>query len=141
MSNKSLILLQQENLELTKENNALKITVTKLLEKIDEILHIDRTPNPNRIVLSTEQNIIEEQIDSFSAISKSRGLTLEEIRALDLLIKNKKLLDDTKSIEPDYSKVPDGSTESDLLRIAGNVEEPITKKRSKSKAGHKDPVA
>jgi len=144
MSDKSSIMIKQENLELQKENRALKDTVTRLLKEIDRVREIDRTPNPNRLVLTPEQRIISDQITYFEAISYERALTLEETRAFDLLIKNKRLLDENKVIEIDYTKVPDGKTESDLLRIAGNVEFKTPKKqkkRTKSKAGSKDPVA
>lgn len=142
----SLILLKQENLELNKENQALKTTVTKLLEEIDRLRELSRPTDPNieRIIQSPEQKIIEEQINSFETISRQRGLTLEEIRGLDLLIKNKKLLEGNKPLEPDWSKVPEGQTDSDLLRIAGNVEESTIvekPKRSKSKASTKNTVA
>jgi hypothetical protein len=141
MEEKSTLMLKQENLELHRENAALKETVTKLLKEIDRVRQIDKTPNPNRVVLTVEQRIIEDQITYFEAISYTRALTLEETRAFDLLIKNKRLLDENKPIEADYTKVPDGKTESDLLRIAGNVEFKQSKKRNKSKTGSKDPVA
>ena len=141
MAEKSLILWQQENLELENENSALKITVTKLLEELTRMKDVIRLPNNNvsKITKSTEEKIIEEQIDYLDAISAGRGLSLEETRALDLLIKNKKLLEEksNKPIETDYNEVPE--TE-DLLRIAGNVESEKPK-RSKSKTGSKDPVA
>lgn len=140
MSDKSVILIQQENLELSKENSALKVTVTKLLEEINRIREIDRTPNPNRVVLTPEQRIIDDQIRYLEAISIERVLSLEENRSFDLLIKNKRLLDENKPIEADYTKVPEESNESDLLRIAGNVEIEKPTKRIKSKTGSKDSV-
>ena len=142
MADKSLILLQQENLELQKENYALKETITKLLTEMNSVRGIDnKRNNVERITLSTEQRIIEEQIDYFEAISRERALSLEETRAFDLLIKNKRILDQNKVIEPDYTKVPEGKDESDLLRIAGDVESKTNKKRIKSKASSEDPLA
>jgi hypothetical protein len=135
---KSLILLQQENLELSKENIALKETVSKLLEELNKVRGIERrslSTNVEKIVKSLEQIIIEEQIKQLGAISVERALSLEETRALDLLIKNKRLLDPEKSIEPDYTKVPEGKTESDLLELAGSVNvEPAENRESDAAA-------
>lgn len=141
MKEKSLLLIQQENLELKQENEALKITVTKMLDEITRLRDVTLPPNPNKISLTSEQRIIDEQIRLLEIVSMSRALDLDETRTLDLFIKNKRMLDENKPIEVDYTKVPDGSTESDLMRIAGNVEEPKFKKRSKPKTGTKDPVA
>lgn len=145
MSDKSPILLQQENLELRKENQGLQETVTKLLMELDRSRGIERRPESNveRIVKSTEEIIIEEQILRLDGVSRERALTLEETRALDLLIKNKRLLDPNKPLEPDYTKVPEGQTESDLLRIAGNVEvdTPSRKSKPRAKTSSKNPLA
>jgi len=141
MADKSILLIQQENLELVKENEALKFTLTQLLEEINRLRELDKPSNPNKIQQSPELSIIEDQIASLETVSRTRGFSLEEIRGLDLLIKNKKLLEPTTPIEVDYTKVPDGQTESDLLRIAGNVELKKSKKRSKSKTSTEDPVA
>lgn len=149
MAEKSLIMIQQENLELRKENEAFKTTVTTLLNEVERLRSIERLPvDPNvvRIVLTSEQKIIEDQIDILRQQSATRALSLEEVRALDLLIKNKRLLDPDKPIEPDYTKVPEGQTESDLLRIAGNIIDvkvatPSQREsKSRAKAGKKDPV-
>lgn len=143
MSEKSLILIQQENLELSKENSALKETVTKLLEEIQRLREVSiiQSPNATRITVTPEQRIVNEQIHNYEQLSIRGPLTLDDIRALDILIKNKRLLDENKPIEPDYNIIPENKTESDLIRIAGNVEESQFKRRRKSKTGSKDPVA
>lgn len=142
MEDKSLSKLQQENLELTTENLALKEAITTLLIELDKVKLIEPRPsNVEKIVLSTEQLIIEDQINRLNTVSLQRVLSLEETRALDLLIKNKRLLEPNTPIEPDYTRVPDGQSESDLLRIAGSVESKKSPKRSKSKTSQKDPVA
>lgn len=134
MADKSLILLQQENLELRKENQALKETVTKLLTEINNIRGIEqKRTNVERIKLSPEERIIEEQIDYFEAISRERALSLEETRAFDLLIKNKRLLAPNKPIEPDYKSLAESDNNEDLLMLAGNVESEKPSKRTKSK--------
>lgn len=147
MADKSLILIQQENLELKKENQGLQETVTKLIEEINRLSCIEKRPvvtgNAEKIVKLIEEEIIEEQIKRLDVVSRQRALSLEETRALDLLIKNKRLLDPNKPIEPDYTKVPEGQTESDLLRIAGNVSESEKPRENKprTKASSKNPVA
>lgn len=131
MSDKSVIKIQQENLELSKENKALKETLTKLLIELDTSRGIERKSEAERIKLTPEQRIIEDQITYFEAISITRCLSLDETRTLDLLIKNKRLLDKEKPIEPDYTKVPDD--DSDLLRIAGNVEPEPTENQTNAR--------
>lgn len=132
--------LEVVNLQLKKENEALKDTVTILLKEIDKVREIDRS-KLIRLDLTPEQRILETQIIYMEAISRERALSLEETRALDLHIKNKRLLEDKSTINADYTKVPEGLTESDLIRIAGSVEEipkKKSKRRSKSKASSKD---
>lgn len=121
--------------EVNQENKALKETIVKLLEELDKSRAID-TSNVIRLELTPEQRILETQIHRLEAVSRERQLTLEETRALDLHIKNKRLLDDKSTINADYTKVPDGLTEADLMRIAGSAEtEPkkLKKGRGKSK--------
>jgi hypothetical protein len=132
--------LQILNLELKKENEGLKETVTLLLKEVDKLQNVDRNMVLN-LALTPEQRILEVQISNIEAISNTRLLTLEETRALDLHIKNKRLLDDKSTINADYTKVPDGLTEADLIQIAGNVDGSIkkkTKRRTKSKTSNKD---
>jgi hypothetical protein len=134
--------LQTLNLELKQENEGLKDTVTILLKEVDKLQNVDRNLILN-LALTPEQRILEVQIQNIEAISNIRLLTLEETRALDLHIKNKRLLDDKSTVNADYTKVPDGLTEADLLQIAGSVNgdsEKKSKRRGKSKTSSKDTV-
>lgn len=131
MKEKSLAKLNQENLELRKENEALQETVTKLLGELDRLIHL---PAPLHVVnssnsitipgtaermeRSTELTLVEEQIELLYATSRNRMLSLEETRALDLLIKNKRLLEPKADHEPEWKKVSESTKESDLLRLA-----------------------
>lgn len=135
MADKSSLLLKQEILELTKENKALKETIVNLLEQLNVLKLNPINPIDNKI--SNEMQIIEKQIELLNEQSKMRALSLEETRGLDLLIKNKKLLENKKSNE-DEDKVPDGQDTSDLLRIVGNVE---SIERTQPKTGKKDTMA
>jgi len=138
MIEKTLSSLKQENLELVKENEALKINVVHLLKEIEKLRSL--SVNPHLLKLTPEQRIIEDQIRFFEILSSERALSLEETRALDLLIKNKRLLDENAPIAVDPNEMPENTPESDLLRIAGNVEESKFKKRRKTKTGSKDTV-
>lgn len=145
MTEKSLVVLEQENLELKKENTGLQETVTALLQQLERLREIDKRPvvtsDVMRISKTTEEEIIEDQIKRLDEVSRQRMLSLEETRALDLLIKNKRLLDPNKPIEPDYTKVPEGQTESDLLRIAGNAESETPKSKPRAKTSQKNSMA
>jgi hypothetical protein len=138
MKDKSLAKVNQEVLELRKENEALQQTVTMLLEENERLrnLPVVRNVDSNTITLPTvqrmqrspEQEIIEEQILHLDTISRGRMLSLEETRTLDLLIKNKKLLEPKSDHEPDWKKVSDATSESDLLRLA-DVNQPEQESR------------
>ena len=133
---KSKAVLETENVELRKENKALKETITKLFRKLDNLPEESKS-NVVKLQLTPEQEILEMQNMRLQAISRERVLTLDETRKLDLHIKNKRLMEDKSTINADYKKVPEGITEKDLLEIAGNVEieefQETKQKRRKSK--------
>lgn len=145
MDDRSLVSYQQQNLELTKENEALKQTVSQLLTEIQRLRDIERGPSAAPLESTPEKRIIQLQIESYESMAKMRQLTLEEIRAVDLLIKNQNILNEIKPQEVEDVEVLDDKDMSNLLRIAGNDEqfaEPNkeTKRRSKQKTGNKNPV-
>lgn len=140
MEEKSKLLVKQENLELRKENEALKETVTKLLIEIERLRDLPAvSTNPNKIVLTTEEQIIEEQIEVYRRLSLQGPLSLDDIRGLDLLIKNKKALEKNRPIEPEYTEVSEATPEQELLKLAGNTDGKF-KRRSKQKASSENPV-
>jgi hypothetical protein len=140
MIEKSTLLVKQENLELTKENTALKETVTKLLEEVERLRNLPTlNTSVQKVNQTTEQRIIEEQIQIYQQLSFRGPLSLDDIRALDILIKNKRLLDQNKAIEPDWKDISENTSENELLRLAGDVEVKKSK-RNKSKTGSKDTV-
>lgn len=127
--------LQQENVELKDENKALKETVTQLLKeierlretKVEDYLDVDKS-------LPFEEQIVLKQIKYFMATSIERALTLDETRALDLLIKNKRAFDEKKP-KVNEDEVPEGTTDADLLRIVSNGEnQKVKKARKRSKS-------
>src|SRR4051812_1932358 len=60
----------------------------KLKHSEDLLLSFQVTP----IIKTQEQCIVEKQIDELNKLSLQRSLTTEEIKSLDILIKNKLLL-------------------------------------------------
>jgi len=109
-------------------------TVTTLLKEIERLRNIGLLPiDPD---LPPEEQIILKQINYLMAESLSRTLTLDETRSLDLLLKNKRLIEDKKP-KKNEDEVPEGTTDADLLRIVSDVEEKEEKntKGNKSKTG------
>lgn len=130
---KSTAVLEQTVVELKKENQALKETVSKLLNEVDRLRGVDKE-KVVRLELTPEQEILEMQIHRLQQVSRERALTLDETRTLDLHIKNKRLLDDKSTVNAEYSVLPADISDDELLRIAEGVEEkPKKSRRSKSK--------
>jgi hypothetical protein len=93
--------------------------VSKLCKEIDRIREIDR--KKTSLILTPEEELLEVQINNLNAISRERKLTLEEVKTLDLLIKNKRLIKKQSTSNPELSLPPELSDE-DLERIAASVE-------------------
>lgn len=147
MKEKSLATVNQENLELRKENEALQETVTMLLGEVEKYRNLPAPTvrylpaNVSRIARSAEQDIIEEQILHLDTISRARMLSLEETRTLDLLIKNKKLLEPKSDHEPEWKKASETTSESDLLRLA-DVQQPESREtESRAETSSEDTLA
>lgn len=119
---KSDAVLEVEVLELKKENRALKETVSKLLSEIERLNNIDKS-NVIKLELSPEEEILEVQIMRLQAISRERMLDINETKALDIHIKNKRLLENKSTMNADYKKVPQDVDDSELLKLAESVEE------------------
>jgi hypothetical protein len=82
-------------------------------------------PKQEQFIVSTEQSICEMEIERLRKTSMDRGLTLEETKRLDLLVKNLHIAKKgTKDIAPDYKKLPETS-EAELLQIAATPEPSI----------------
>lgn len=112
--------LEIENLKLKEKNKALDKTVTKLCEELNRVRNIDT--NVTKIFLSAEEEICVFQIEQIRAVSRERKLSLEEVKTLDLLIKNKRLMD-KKSTSNAEITLPPNLSDEELMRIAESVEE------------------
>lgn len=115
------------SLKLKSENKALQETVDKLLAEIENL----RGLAPSNLIItdiSPEQEIVDQQINLLNAISRQRQLTLDETRALDIHLKNKRMMEkkDPEAIEAEYRNLSKGLTEDDIMRIAlnGKTEDP-----------------
>jgi len=118
---KSVSVLEQKNLKLKEENRKLKDAVNQLIDRLDTL---DKNKsNLIKLELSSEELIIERQIQFLKESAMIRPLTLEETKILDLHIKNKRLLTDKSTINAKYKSLPDNMSDDELLRIAERVDE------------------
>lgn len=135
MSEKSKASLQKENVELRKHNKALEETVTILTKEVTRLQEVGHSPVDSD--LSPEEQILVKQIEYFKGLALNGPLTLDDTRAVDILLKNKRILDDKKP-KKNEDEVPEGTTDADLLRIVSNGETPVKEnkktKRRKSKS-------
>jgi negative regulator of sigma E activity len=135
---KSTDQLKKEILTLTRENRAAMLTIDRLLKdlnkKSDEIKHLQSLVSQTvpvikkdnqklSVAVSSEEEIAQTQLERLRQAAKVRSLTLEEIRAYDLLVKNKRLVLDESTInlgKNPYRYV----AEADLIQIAATEVKP-----------------
>lgn len=92
------------HLKLKEENKALKDTVSKLLAQLDKERNITASPIIQG-AFSPEMEIIELQIHRLQMLSREGKLKMEDAKILDILIKNKKLLNDEKPVDADFEEL------------------------------------
>lgn len=117
---KDLTSIELENLKLREENKSLNKTVSKLCQELNRLRDID-TATVTKLFLRPEDEILAIQIQQIQAISRERKLTLEEVKTLDLLIKNKRL-GENKSTSNSELTLPGKLSDDELMRIAESVE-------------------
>ena len=124
----------ENSIDLQQYCDAQYLTLQKQNEQIkklqDEISHLKRilasTPLVDgdivRIVASTEQEICEIEIQRLKETSMQRGLTLEETKRLDLLVKNLFLSkEQAKDVVPSFRNFSNISNDT-LIQIASTPE-------------------
>ena len=119
---KETAMLETTVLQLRQENKALKDTVTKLLAELNSVRNIDNSSIVQKN-LTAEEEICVIQIENLRALARERRLSLEEIKTLDLLVKNKRLLNKKSTSNNEFNVLPAEISEDELLRIAESVEE------------------
>lgn len=95
---------EEKMIEKLKQENAL---LKKKLKKFDAKTNISKIP--------VEELICIQEINALYEISTKRDLTLEEVRKLDLLIKNLRLIREQSTQVIDLQEIP---PDDELLRIA-----------------------
>ena len=94
----------------------------------DEIEHlkgmlVTTTTLTSSVIVSPEQAIIDAQIVLLRERGMTRELTLEEVKRLDLLIKNKKILEeDPKTLKGESKSINTNLPAAELVRIAATPE-------------------
>lgn len=123
---------------LDREAKAAMLTITKLLkdvsQKTEKIAHLEKVvakavpvivPQPDGKVvveISAELEITELQLERLKQAARIRPLTLEEVRAMDLLVKNKRLSkgESTQNLPgANYRELPD----IELMKLASKADE------------------
>lgn len=80
---------EMQFIALTMSNETIKHLEEKV-KHLEELL--DATVKTEIIIKSPEQGLVENQIERYCVIGNQRQLTAEEVKSLDVLIKNKLLL-------------------------------------------------
>lgn len=110
-----------KNHELEEFNKSQFALITKLKKENEElknrIEHLENILKGNSYGISSEELICIEQIENLKKISSKRELTLEEVKKLDLLIKNLRLIREQSTEVIDVSTAGEISDE-ELIKIA-----------------------
>lgn len=123
--------LLDENTELQQFVAAQELKVSKLEDKIKqkdaEIAHLKEmlaTSVPvldkvERIEVQDEEMIAEMQLQKLKSLAQNRELTLEEARKFEIYSKIKQNVNKNRTITPQFQRLPDNTSKTDLLQIAG----------------------
>lgn len=99
--------------------------ITELQKKVHHLEELLKSSQPiigensvERIIKSPELAIVEAQINLLTQRALTRELQLEEVKTLDILIRNKQLLSDQPTTIPGESKPKKKPSEAQLISIA-----------------------
>lgn len=109
---------QQHIEQLTEELRQRDEKIRNLEHMIQKMIPRLGSDGEGLVKITDEEVIVLEQIERLKIIAKQRQMTPDEVKMLDTLIKNKRLLQGkSTSINADYEKIKD-LDEVDLLKIA-----------------------
>jgi len=77
-----------------------------------------------------EEMIIDQQIRHLLTLSQKGSLTLEEVKILDMLIKNKRLCNHQSTLNAEFTSLPEDITDDKLMELAGSTDERTEEIRS-----------
>lgn len=83
---------------------------------------VEKQPSLIKLHITPEEIILEQQIRQLAKLSQAGSLTLEEIKMLDLLIKNKRLVNEQSTLNVDATALPPDTSVDDLVAIAGSTD-------------------
>lgn len=93
---------KDEVIKLSEENKALKLEIEQL-----KILLINSIPHVERIIVSPEEALLDSQVLMIQERSYGQELSLEDVKKLDILLKQKKIFkDEAKIINAQAKKLP-----------------------------------
>lgn len=101
-------------LKLKQECDATKETVSKLLKELDKERNISTSPIIQG-AYSPEMEIIDLQIHRIQMLSREGKLKMEDAKILDILIKNKKLLQEEKPVDADFEVINENTSVQELM--------------------------
>lgn len=113
-------------------SQSIDLLLKKLESKEEEIMHLKRMLSQSTPILgqaipiniSDEEHIAEIQLQKLKENSRTRELTLDEIRKFDLLVKNKRLAQGSATeIEGKAKGLPKGLPTSRLIELASKKEQ------------------
>lgn len=122
--------LLEENTELRQVSAVQELSKQKLLklveEKDKEIAHLKELLTKSvkvldtveRIEVNDEEMIAELQLQKLKGFAQNRELTLEEAKKFEIYSKIKQNVNKNRTIVPQYKRLPENITQTDLLAIA-----------------------
>lgn len=109
------------DLEVVSIDELLKIEIESLKKEIESLKKENlklKVPKVEKIAVTDEIVIAEIQLRILKNKAMEGELTLEEIKKYDLLVKNKKLAEGNATVITDYKRLPEGTSEQDLIAFA-----------------------
>lgn len=116
-----------------KQFDALTVAAKKIKELEEQVSHlknllitttnITQSNDPTKIIITPEERICDAQILLLESIAMHQPLTLEEVKILDLLVKNKKIIkEQSLVIETESKPVKSVLPKADLVRLASKLD-------------------